>query len=247
MKRLLAFAVAAILLGLWVWHALDRLAEARGAQAKALTTLHMPSVSATDTLPATDAAEAQRRLARRLGDFASAAGVRLSLSPLASGLDGLVSVRLEARGSEDRLHAFALAAEAPPSPLRFTSWGIASDGAGALRLAADISAPWRTNPAPDAVRLIEAPAAGRSPARTLFATDSPQDARPAADAPPELVGIAGRLPDDAVALVRLPDGSTHDLRIGETVNGWRLAAIAVDRVRFAKGKRQREMVLPTRE
>jgi hypothetical protein len=77
--------------------------------------------------------------------------------------------------------------------------------------------------------------------------DQVQDARPAADAPPELVGIAGRLPNDAVALVRLPDGATRDIRIGEIANGWRLATIASDRVGFTKGTRQREVVLPARE
>lgn len=247
MRWLVLATLGLVPIGGWAWHALDRLADARTAQAQALAAVQVPAVTATDRLPARDALAAQAALAKRLGDAASAAGVRLSLSPLPPKLDGLASARIEAHGPEDRLRAFAEAAEAPPSPLRFVAWSIASDGAGGLMLKGEAAAPWRSPPSPDATRLPEADPAPRAPARTLFTIDAPQDARPVTNALPELVGIAGRLPHDAVALVRLSDGTTRDLRIGETAAGWRLTMIAADRVRFARGKDEREAVLPPRE
>ncbi len=246
MKRLLA-AVATVLLAGWAWQALDRLAAARQARAEAMAVVQMPGVTASRSLPDTDVAAAQSALAKRIGDAASSAGVKLSLTPRPPALDGLVSARIEAHGPEDRLRAFAQAAEAPPSPLRFTSWSIAGDGGGMLVLKAEAAAPWHAQTAATATRLAEADPAPRAPERTLFAVDAPQDARPATNALPELIGIAGRLPHDAVALVRLPGGTTRDLRIGETAGGWQLTAIAADRVRFARGTDQREVVLPQRE
>jgi hypothetical protein len=248
MKRLVAVvALAAILLAGWAWHALDRLADARAGQVEAAAATQLTTVTAPRLLPARTGQEAQGMLARALGDAASAAGVRLSLSPIPPRLDGLASTRIEALGTEDKLRAFADAAEAPPSPLRLVSWSITGDGTGGLRLSAEAAAAWQSRGGAGAVRLGDAAPAPRSLARTLFAVDQVQDARPSADAPPELVGIAGRLPNDAVALVRLPDGTTRDIRIGETTNGWRLTTIAADRAGFSKGTRQREAVLPARE
>lgn len=246
MKRILFVTLAAIALSFWAWHAIGRLNDARRAQAAAPTATQAPAVTAALRLPATTAGDAQPLLAKQLGDAASAAGVRLSLAPLAPRLDGLVSVRIEAHGPEDRLRAFAEAAEAATSPLRFVTWSITADGAGVLQLKAEAVAPWRGT-APGTTQLEQADAAPRAPARTLFAVDAPQDARPVTNAPPELIGIAGRLPHEAVALVRLPGGATRNLRIGETANGWRLTAIAADRVRFERGADQREVVLPPRE
>ena len=65
-------------------------------------------------------------------------------------------------------------------------------------------------------------------------------AEPAADLSdrPALVGIAGRLPDDAEAIVRTPEGQTKVIRRGDTAIGWTLIAIAADRAVFAKGGEQ---------
>ena len=63
----------------------------------------------------------------------------------------------------------------------------------------------------------------------------------AAGPEPRLIGIAGRLPDDAEVLLRMPDGGTTSLRIGESANGWRLVSIAADRAVFAD--RERRIVL----
>ncbi|WP_436828201.1 hypothetical protein [Sphingomonas sp. DT-207] len=56
----------------------------------------------------------------------------------------------------------------------------------------------------------------------------PQDA-------PVLVGVAGRLGADAVALVRGADGATRTLAIGESVDGWQLASLAIDAAFFTRG------------
>lgn len=70
--------------------------------------------------------------------------------------------------------------------------------------------------------------------RALFAVAEGGEASPA-DAP-ALVGIAGRLNKDAVALVRLADGSSRSLGVGESVDGWRLESLAIDAAFFTRGR-----------
>jgi hypothetical protein len=79
--------------------------------------------------------------------------------------------------------------------------------------------------------------------RSLFgapaeAAESPQDA-------PALVGIVGRLDQDAVALVRTADGTSRTLKIGESVDGWRLASLAIDAAFFTRGTERVRVALPT--
>ncbi len=69
--------------------------------------------------------------------------------------------------------------------------------------------------------------------RPLFAA-AEGDATPA-DAP-VLTGIAGRLNRDAVALVRVADGSARTLAVGESVDGWRLESLAIDAAFFTRGR-----------
>ncbi|MGX7897047.1 hypothetical protein [Tsuneonella sp. HG222] len=45
-----------------------------------------------------------------------------------------------------------------------------------------------------------------------------------------LIGVAGRLPDDAQALIRLPGGRTATLSRGGNIDGWKLISLAADRV-----------------
>ena len=87
------------------------------------------------------------------------------------------------------------------------------------------------------------------PARTLFAPSAitAEDAVPASGGVPRLMGIAGRLPDDAVALLRFSDGATRSLRRGEQAQGWTVAAIAADRVRLSHGGREHVEILPAIE
>jgi hypothetical protein len=65
----------------------------------------------------------------------------------------------------------------------------------------------------------------------------PQDA-------PALVGVAGRLGADAVALVRSADGTTRTLAIGESVDGWQLASLAIDAAFFTRGAQRVRVPLP---
>lgn len=65
----------------------------------------------------------------------------------------------------------------------------------------------------------------------------PQDA-------PALVGVAGRLGADAVALVRGADGTTRTLAIGESVEGWQLASLAIDAAFFTRGAQRIRVPLP---
>lgn len=78
------------------------------------------------------------------------------------------------------------------------------------------------------------PAVGAIYERQLFAAVEASDETPA-DAP-ALVGIAGRLNKDAVALVRLADGSSRSLGVGESVDGWRLESLAIDAAFFTRGR-----------
>ncbi len=66
---------------------------------------------------------------------------------------------------------------------------------------------------------------------SLVATDMTTDR-------PMLVGVAGRLPDDAEVMIRLPGEPTRAIRRGDTVMGWTLTAIAADRAVFTRGAEQ---------
>jgi hypothetical protein len=81
--------------------------------------------------------------------------------------------------------------------------------------------------------------------RPLFAAapDAPLDDTVPGDAP-ELIGIVGRLDQDAVALVRGADGASRTLKVGESVDGWRLEALALDAASFIRGNERRRVPLP---
>lgn len=85
--------------------------------------------------------------------------------------------------------------------------------------------------------LAPAPAAGSIP--PLFAPREGTEGEGAglidgAAGPPEMIGIAGRLPDDVEVLIRLPDGRTDALRRGESAGGWTLNSATVDRAVFER-------------
>lgn len=61
---------------------------------------------------------------------------------------------------------------------------------------------------------------------------------------PQLVGIVGRLGQDAVALVRDAGGQTRTLQIGESIDGWQLAALAIDAAFFTRGGERVRVALP---
>lgn len=78
--------------------------------------------------------------------------------------------------------------------------------------------------------------------RGLFSAPAPSigEATVAADddAAPVVVGIVGRLPDQAVALVLRTGGGTRTMSMGESVAGWRLDSIAPDAALFVRGDRR---------
>lgn len=78
--------------------------------------------------------------------------------------------------------------------------------------------------------------------RPLFAA-SAGDTTAAPDAP-ALVGVVGRLNQDAVALVRTADGNTRTLAPGESVDGWRLESLAADAGYFTRGNQRARVPMP---
>jgi hypothetical protein len=81
--------------------------------------------------------------------------------------------------------------------------------------------------------------------RPVFAVAEGGEEAPA-DAP-ALVGIAGRLNKDAVAMVRLADGSARSLSVGESVDGWRLESLAIDAAFFTRGRERVRVAMTTPE
>lgn len=81
--------------------------------------------------------------------------------------------------------------------------------------------------------------------RPVFAVAEGGEEAPA-DAP-ALVGIAGRLNKDAVAMVRLADGSARSLAVGESVDGWRLESLAIDAAFFTRGRERVRVAMTTPE
>lgn len=113
------------------------------------------------------------------------------------------------------------------------------------------SAPVRRPPAPHPVPPLAVPA--EPPLTTAFtrplfapaADPELADATPG-DAP-ALIGIVGRLDQDAVALVRAADGSSRTLHIGESVDGWQLGSLAIDAAFFTRGSERVRVPLPVAE
>jgi hypothetical protein len=54
-------------------------------------------------------------------------------------------------------------------------------------------------------------------------------------APPQLVGLVGRVKGPAVALVRTADGATAVVRPGEDAAGWKVEAVGRDSITFSMG------------
>ena len=93
----------------------------------------------------------------------------------------------------------------------------------------------RPKPAPDIAGLGE---------RRLFAGGDdmassalPQDA-------PELTGVVGRPPHDAVAMIRTAEGPTKALAPGESYAGWRLEAVSAEAALFSRGALQIRVPMP---
>lgn len=96
-------------------------------------------------------------------------------------------------------------------------------------------------PVPAPIGAGSMPVLARAYERPLFGGAEPAEAP--ADAP-QLAGIVGRLNVDAVALVKASDGTTRTLRIGESVDGWSLASLAIDAAFFTRGAERVRVPLP---
>lgn len=89
---------------------------------------------------------------------------------------------------------------------------------------------------PDIAAVYERPVFAMAEASEVLPTDAPA-----------LVGIAGRLNKDAIALVRLADGSSRSLAVGESVDGWRLESLAIDAAFFTRGRERVRVAMATPE
>ncbi|GGE79813.1 hypothetical protein [Sphingomonas prati] len=116
--------------------------------------------------------------------------------------------------------------------------------AGAVALAVPVVLLWNRVAVPvvpvASAAAVLRPVPVSAPTRRLFGggLDDPSVADVVAggegDAP-VLVGVVGRLPDAAVALVRDADGRSRPVAVGELAGTWRLEGLAADRAVFARG------------
>lgn len=74
--------------------------------------------------------------------------------------------------------------------------------------------------------------------RRLFLDPLDPASAPAAEDAPKLIGIAGRLPDNAIAMVRAADGTSKVLSPGQSFEGWRLESLSPDAALFSRGNRR---------
>lgn len=88
---------------------------------------------------------------------------------------------------------------------------------------------------------------GDAGARRLFLDPLDPANAPEAEDAPRLIGIVGRLPDKAVAMVRAADGSTKVLAPGQSHDGWTLTSLAPDAALFTRGDRRVRSFLPADE
>jgi hypothetical protein len=177
-----------------------------------------------------------RRTAARTGTLIEAAE---PLGPPPAAL-----IRVAASGREKALLAFVGEIETGAPPIRFAHWRIEPSRAadGAMRLEGAVAGIRQPSPR---LRIPTTRRLDVALNRPLFIEPSIAPA-PYEDLlpPPELVGIVGRLPDAAVALVRTPEGGARTLGLGDSHEGWRLAALAPDAAFFTRGSERMRVALP---
>lgn len=213
--------VGALLLAPTASRSLGLLASAR-AERDALA-------AAPKAAPATGSSDALVALVRKQ---AASGGVLIEeVAPVAG-----ARVRLAASGSPEAVIGFAGALERGRPAVRFAGWRLAVDGAS-VRLTGEAFTPSRPGVAPQPLSAIHG--------RKLFVGASADAALPP-DAP-ELIGIVGRIGSDAVAIVRGADGGSRTLKVGEAINGWTLASLAIDAAYFTRGTQRLRVPLPAGE
>lgn len=89
--------------------------------------------------------------------------------------------------------------------------------------------------------------ASDAPTRRLFLDPLDPARAPEAEDAPRLIGIVGRLPDKAIAMIRAADGSTRTLAPGESHDGWTLTSLSPDAALFTRGTRRVRSFLPAEE
>lgn len=77
--------------------------------------------------------------------------------------------------------------------------------------------------------------ADRDPSTQLAGDEGAPAAQAGSTAPPQLVGLVGRVKGPAVALVRTADGTTSVVRVGDEVAGWKVEAVGRDSITFSMG------------
>lgn len=127
-------------------------------------------------------------------------------------------------------------------------------GAAIIALVLPLSLLWRTAPAASpplagggTVRPSPVAAEASLIERRLFLPPLDPARGPEVEDAPRLVGIAGRLPDGAVAMVRAADGTTKIVGIGQAHDGWTLKTLSPDAALFTRGRRQVRSFLPAPE
>lgn len=240
---------AEILLGAYL---LGERREAIAARSGAQTAARVPALALApgQGLTPPHAMDPAARLAAILADRGSAAGIRLVTRPVAaSDATGLTLLDIDATGPEPALRSFARATEHGPPLVRFLHWTIRPVSAGTLRLsaraAAPLAQPTASPLAGERIALHPYPDTGPGDASPLFAVDTATDAVPAGGGGdlPHLLGIVGRL-SAPEAMVRDRTDSIRTIGIGAAIDGWTVAAITADRVRFRRGTEERTAVLP---
>lgn len=113
---------------------------------------------------------------------------------------------------------------------------------------------WKARPAPpppvtrgDMVIPTPAPPEPDVAARDMFLDPLDPANAPAAEDAPRLIGIAGRLPDNAIAMVRAADGASKIVSPGQSYDGWRLESLSPDAALFSKAGRRVRSFLPAPE
>jgi hypothetical protein len=133
-------------------------------------------------------------------------------------------------------------------PIAGTPWLIA---AAALAVAVPALLLWQTRPAADrgadrGETVVPSPVP-MAATRRLFLDPIDPATLPEADDAPRLIGIAGRLPDRAVAMVRAADGSARVLAPGQAYEGWTLESLSPDAALFTRDNRRVRSFLPAAE
>ncbi len=169
--------------------------------------------------------------------LARTSGATWQMLPVSGTNRDLLQLSIALSGSQAAVLGVADSLESGVVPARLVHWRLVPE-AGGVKLEALLLVRWSTSPAaqPTVPVIASHPELARLP--PLFGGSTLSS-----EPHPHLLGIAGRLPDDAEALVRIGPGKSQSFRLGGTVLGWTLVSIAADRVTFERAGERYEAVL----